>query len=263
MARVAGHFGELIQGRLGPKGPVVLMTLPCPHRFVTATLSTGPLHLHHTGAKVLTLPRLRRFLALLDLPLHGRFVLRVGMPVGGGAGASTAALVAIARAAGADEARIQQACLALEGASDPLMLPAPGHVLWASRLGRVLGRLAKLPGMEVIGGFHGPPQTTRAGDCTFPDVSDLLTEIRRPDLDVAMLARLATSSADRCLALRGPEGDPTRGLMAKLGALGYAIAHTGSARALLFAPGAIPSGAADALRTAGFTGITRFQYGGV
>ena len=35
--RVAGHFGELIQGRLGTAGPVVLISLPCPALTVTAT----------------------------------------------------------------------------------------------------------------------------------------------------------------------------------------------------------------------------------
>jgi len=28
--RISGHFGELLQGRLGPQGPVALITLPCP-----------------------------------------------------------------------------------------------------------------------------------------------------------------------------------------------------------------------------------------
>ena len=30
VARVAGHFGEFLQGRLGAEGPVALVTLPCP-----------------------------------------------------------------------------------------------------------------------------------------------------------------------------------------------------------------------------------------
>ena len=32
MPFVAGHFGEWLQGRLGPDGPVALVTLPCPVR---------------------------------------------------------------------------------------------------------------------------------------------------------------------------------------------------------------------------------------
>ncbi|TCP38104.1 hypothetical protein EV662_12129, partial [Rhodovulum marinum] len=35
-ACVAGHFGEFLQGRLGPDGPVVLVTLPCPALAVRA-----------------------------------------------------------------------------------------------------------------------------------------------------------------------------------------------------------------------------------
>ena len=40
-ARVQGHFGELMQGRLGREGPLVLVTLPCPAftATVTATLA--------------------------------------------------------------------------------------------------------------------------------------------------------------------------------------------------------------------------------
>ena len=47
------------------------------------------------------------------------------------------------------------------------------------------------------------------------------------------------------------------------GALGHAIAHTGSARALLFAPETIPPGTADLLRQAGFRRIVRFRTGEV
>ena len=34
--RVPGHFGELLQGRIGSDGPVALVTLPCPALGVTA-----------------------------------------------------------------------------------------------------------------------------------------------------------------------------------------------------------------------------------
>jgi hypothetical protein len=33
---VAGHFGELLQGRLGPSGPLALVTLPTRAFAVTA-----------------------------------------------------------------------------------------------------------------------------------------------------------------------------------------------------------------------------------
>ena len=39
--RVAGHFGELLQGRIGRDGPVALVTLPCPVLGVTASLAAG------------------------------------------------------------------------------------------------------------------------------------------------------------------------------------------------------------------------------
>ena len=39
--RVAGHFGELLQGRLGPSGPVALVSLPCPALWVEARQAVG------------------------------------------------------------------------------------------------------------------------------------------------------------------------------------------------------------------------------
>ena len=100
-ARVAGHFGEWLQGRLGPGGPVVLVTLPCPALAVTVrwepatTLSIGG-----PSACVLPAETARRLLDALGLA-GGRVTVAADMPAGGGAGASTAALVALARAAGA------------------------------------------------------------------------------------------------------------------------------------------------------------------
>ena len=58
---------------------------------------------------------------------------------------STAALVALARASGAAEEGLAAACLTLEGATDPLMLPAPDAVLWAPRAARVLTPLSPPP----------------------------------------------------------------------------------------------------------------------
>lgn len=72
---------------------------------------------------------------------------------------------------------------------------------------------------------------------------------------------LASESARRTLALRGPVGDPTAEIARALGAAGYAIAHTGAARAFLFVPGTLPAGAGAVLRAAGLTGIRRFTGG--
>ncbi|MGP3699326.1 propanediol utilization protein [Rhodobacter sp. NSM] len=260
-ARVAGHLGEFLQGRIGPAGPLALVTLPCPALTAEAARLPGRLALHQPGARMLSLPALRRLLTAAGLRAEGRFRLALDMPPGGGAGASTAARVAILRAAGVGEATtLFRACLASEGASDPLMFDRPERLLWASREGRVLACLPPLPRMEVIGGFFGSPRRTDPADLAFPDIADLVEDW--PSADLPGLARLATLSAMRCLALRGPAEDPTAALAERLDALGWAIGHTGSARALIFPPGAVPCGAAEALRAAGFSRITRFRIGG-
>lgn len=262
-ARVAGHFGELLQGRLGAGGPVALVTLPCPVLSVQATvLPSRGLTLHQTPARVLTPARLARFLDLLDLPRRGRFRLQLAMPPGGGAGASTAALMALALAAEVRDAeRMVAACLAIEGASDPLHLAAAERVLWASRLGQVITRLPALPAMEIIGGFWGGARRTDPQDHDFPDISDLVAEWPLACANLVRVAELASQSARRTLDLRGPPGDPTAALARRLGALGYVIAHTGSARGLIFAPGTRPEAVIAGLRQAGFLRITRFRCG--
>ena len=42
MTCVPGHFGEWLQGRLGPDGPLALVTLACPDRGVRVTRTPGP-----------------------------------------------------------------------------------------------------------------------------------------------------------------------------------------------------------------------------
>ncbi|MDH2326072.1 propanediol utilization protein [Cereibacter sp. SYSU M97828] len=250
--RVFGHFGELIQGRLGDD--VALVTLPCNAVWVDARRLPGPFAVHGPAKA-----QLRRMLR----GASGRFILRATMPPGGGAGASTAALVAASRLMGEDDpARIAAACIRAEGASDPLMWPAPGRLLWASRRGTVLAHLPPLPELEVLGGFLGPPVRTRAADCGFPCIADLVARWPEACSDAARLAELATLSAARTLALRGPAGDPTAALAARHGALGWSVAHTGSARALLFRPGTVPPLAARDLRSAAFRGIRQFRTGG-
>ena len=266
---VAGHFGELIQGRLGAEGPVALVTLPCPAFETRCLWRPGARALHQPpGAAALTPGAAWRLLARLRLPARGVFRLAGGPPPGGGAGASTAARVALALCAARaarlpppDPDRLARACLESEGASDPLMYPEPARLLWASREARILARLPAPPRLAVIGGFLGPPRRTDPRDRAFPDIADLAAAWPAAAASPAGAARLASESARRLLALRG-EADPTEALAGRLGALGFALAHTGSARALLFPPGAVPGGAAAALRAAGFARIIRFELGG-
>lgn len=250
---VAGHFGEWLQGRHA--GRIVLVTLHCAALRVRCG---GDLRLFPE-------PLLRRFGALLSLTGEMPGVA-ADMPIGGGAGASTASLVAMARAMGFDGAPelLARACLEIEGACDPLMFDAPDRVLWASRSAEVVERLPAPPRAEIVGGFWGPPTRTDASDSDFPEVSDLVADWRQAVTagDLAAAAAVASASARRCTALRGPEGDPTEELMRELGALGMVRAHTGSARGLIFAPGTVPPEAEGRLRDAGMTGVLRFITGG-
>lgn len=260
MVFVAGHFGEWVQGCAGPARMVALVTLACPARGVHVDRTPAPdLSLDDPSA-VLPAARCRAFLHLLGCDPGHALTLRPDLPPGGGAGMSTAALVAVARACGADPARIADACLAVEGACDPLMLPQPDSVLWAPREGRVLAPLPAPPAANIIGGFFGPVIPTDPTDHNFPQVDDLLAEWSHgPSLTRA--AALAAESARRTTALRGPAPDPTADLAQSLGALGWARAHTGSARALIFAPDHIPTHAEAALIKAGLTAPFVFQTG--
>ncbi len=254
MTGVAGHFGEWLQGRLGVDGPVVLVTLHCPALRVTA----GP------GPALFPGDAVARFCAALGTDTAHWPDLACDMPPGGGAGASTAWLVAGARAVApqATEEDFARACLAVEGACDPLMFPDPDRLLWASREGRIADRLPAPPRCEVVGGFWGAPTRTDPADHAFPEVGDLVTDWKQAVTagDLARAARVATASAARCDALRGP-GDPMAGLARDLKALGVVRAHTGSARGLIFAPGTVPANAEAALREAGLTQVLRFTTG--
>ena len=259
--RVAGHFGELMQGRIGPDGPVALITLPCPALFVEAR--RAKIADHHG---VLPPARARAMLDHLGLRDPGPFTLTATMPRGGGAGASTAALVALARLAGAKQSPpdLACACVAVEGASDPLMFPSPERLLWASRRAEVLESLPPLPAFDVLGGFFGPNRRTDPKDTNFPDIADLIAPwaAAAEAGDIGALARLASLSAERSLAMRGHLPDPTAALAKQTGALGHVIAHTGSARGLLFAPGTVPPDAPALLAGHGFRRIIAFRAGG-
>lgn len=259
MIFVPGHFGEWLQGRLGRDGALVLVTLMCPAQGVSARyLGEGPLQIE--GRPTVLSPEAAALcLDAIGRPCRGRYEITPSLPPGGGAGMSTAALVALARLAGGAEAVIARACLAAEGASDPLMYPDADRLLWAPRRAEVIRPLAPVPACDVIGGFWGPPQRTDPLDTDFPDVTDLVAAWQGADLPTK--ARLASQSAERCTALRGPGDDPMPGLTRRLGALGHARAHTGPARALIFPRGGIPETAPALVAAAGLSGVFRFSTG--
>ncbi|MEL6643559.1 MAG: propanediol utilization protein [Pseudomonadota bacterium] len=263
-ASVAGHFGEWMQGRHGSDGPVVLVTLPCPLLFVRAVwVQAGELEVDWSGSPLIASSQAARLVGELGLP-NGKVSLESNMAPARGTGASTAALVALAQAAGAsDPEAIARACIAVEGASDPLMLPHPDRVLWAPRRGQVLRELPSPPAFDVIGGFFGDDQVTDPADDKFPDITDLIPiwESAAARGDRSALADCAMASAQRTTALRGPANDPTQDLCQALGALGWVRAHTGSARALVFAPNTVPVGAEERLRASGLRDVLRFRTG--
>ena len=94
-----------------------------------------------------------------------------------------------------------------------------------------------------------------------PDIEDLCA-LWTSDDRLPLHAAIASESARRTTEARGPSGDPVADLAADLGAMGWARAHTGSARALIFAPGTAPEHAGQALAEAGLTQIVTFETGG-
>lgn len=246
---------------------MALISLPCHALAVTAWQRPGGrLSIHSGGKPLLTPERARVFLQTLGLSLRCKVLLRADMPVGGGAGSSTAALVALARLAGwrGTATDLAKACIRSEGATDPLMFPHPERLLWAARRGTVLDHLPALPAFEVLGGFFGRGLRTDAADQVFPDVSDLLQDWRAAAMrgDLAALAGLASVSANRTIALRQADQIPVAALAMATGALGHVIGHTGTARGLIFAPGTVPDDAANALRRAGLHNLVQFRVGG-
>jgi len=270
-ASVSGHFGELLQGRLGPDGPLALVTLPAPELRVNARLLRGAFGVHCSGDDRLLGRRDAAALCRLvtGRAPAGRLLLRAGMPAGGGAGSSTAALLAAtlvfaaARGRSAPAAgQLAQVCLDLEGATDPLMHADPGRLLWAPRQARALAVLPALPELCVIGGFLGPGRRTDPRDLDFPDIADLADAWPEAAArgNLSALARLATESAQRTLQRRGgPALEPMLAVGARLGALGAMIAHTGSARGLIFAPRAMPAAAFGELRALGLRQVRRLH----
>ena len=272
---VSGHFGELLQGRLGPDGPLALVTLPAPGLRVTARFTPGPFALHCTGGERVIRPaQAAAILRALTGRPGGRLRVASDAPAGGGAGSSTAALLAVAAACAAASG---SALAPTRGAGAPLPRPRGRHrPADAPRARRgCSGRRAPrapsrscppLPPFQVVGGFLGRGQPTDPADLDFADVSDLAAAWPAAAArgDLPGLAALATESARRNAARRG--GSPLGPLLAAgaaLGALGIVVAHTGSARALLFPPDApVGEPTLAALRGLGLRRLHRFRLAG-
>lgn len=252
------HFGEWVQGRLGPDGPVALITLvPDQPRVAAWWQAARGLACHAVGHGTIRPATLARLNQALGGGLRGSVRLRLPYPPGLGTGMSTAGLMAVARLAGGAKPSPQalaRACVRAEAASDPLMFDQPSRLLWAPRVGQILGLLPPPPRAVLLAGFWGPPRATDGADQDYDDVSDLIADWRA-DVSLARAAALASESARRCVARRGPPDDPTARLAQELGAYGWTMSHSGAARTLVLAPGSVPRHAVERLREAGFRGV--------
>lgn len=266
---VSGHFGEILQGRLGPGGPVVLLTLTAPSAQVRAEWRPArgaPLLTGADAAANWAAQGLRAGLREREsLAWGGRFKVATDLRPGGGCGFSTASLLAALRlsAPGLPEAREAAQLLALEGAVDPLMAEAPGSALWASRQARRIATFAPPPRLLVVGGYDGSGLRTDPACDDFLDVADLVGRAARAALagDRRAFAAVATASAERRQAAAPkPRFAALHAIAEQTGALGMAAAHTGSAAGLLFAPDQREAAvrAATALREAGLQEVRLF-----
>lgn len=270
---VPGHFGELLQGRLGPSGPVTLITLPAPQPVVSLTAIPAPAFSLHfvTGHRPVDPDMARRFLRRSGPLPRAHLAIRSHIPPGSGAGVSTAVLLGLSRLRRrlnrqptlSPEAEARH-LIAAEGASDPLMFTHPARRLWASRAGQSLAALPAPPPLDIVGGLSGPPVATDPSDTRFADISDLVAAWPEATNSAEAVATLTTEAALRSTALRGGSSlDSLQEIAKQTGGLGLSIAHTGSARAILFRPGeGLQSEAARRLRALGLTGITRFRMQG-
>lgn len=255
MIQVFGHFGEWLQGRLGTNGPVALITLVC-SKMLVSDQAIGPKCSSAWSADALS-----RFFAMLDASEPEVNCLYSTVPPGIGAGASTAYLVARAYQSGyaGRPEDLANACVCVEGASDPLMFSEPDSLLWASRLARVLTSMRPPPRAQIVGGQLGAPCRTDPDDIDFPDITDLVTAWREAKY-LQDFAIIASACAER-FAKYKEHWDPMADLARDLGALGHVRAYTGSARGLVFPPGAAPKYWQDTLKEAGLTGLLEFQTG--
>lgn len=264
-ARVPGHFGELVQGRLGPEGPVALVTLGCPALVSRARFRPGgPLEI--TGAETGKVRRAVEALIARHAPgTGGRLDLDRPTPPGAGAGSSTADILGALRAVAAAIGTVltpdeeAQLCLAAEGAVDPLMHGS--DVIFASRRAEVVEVLAPLPRLVVVGGFAGPGRATDPADADFPDMTAAFEMLRAAAGagDAAGIAAAARISARANQARNpNPAWETVLALGAAHGALGPVVSHTGSAIGLILPEGTGTAALAAGLAALGLDGVIAF-----
>ena len=263
---MTGHFGEWLQGRLGPDGPLALISVPCPLFHCDAMVEDAEVTSFQGHGIALNADQMETLLGRLDVSLPKRITVQSTIPVRAGLGASTASILSVIKALSGDTLSVDQTariCVEIEGATDPLMFDQFEGLLWASRSATLIERLPAPPKFEIGGGRWGQGLATDATDLKFPDIADLVVSWRDAVAHGSheKIASLATESADRTTTLRGPQDDPSQEIARELGALGYVRAHTGSARGFLFSPDQAPANALTRLAEAGLTNTCKFLTG--
>lgn len=249
---VCGHLGEIVQGKW--QGELALVTLPCDQVRVTARFAPGA----SNSALV------ARMAARLG-PVHDSMIdVSTNVPAGCGAGISTASALASLRlmSPGLTPEVESAHLLAVEGAVDPLAFPASPPRIWASRRAVTLAVLPAFPELIAVGGFDGPGHRTNPDDHDFPDMTEAFTLLHTPTPQSIGRAASLSASANQSRNPR-PNWAAAQRLMAETGALGIAVAHTGSALSLLFTPKADGISRAEAgLHALGLSHVMRVAFGG-
>jgi uncharacterized protein involved in propanediol utilization len=250
-----GHHGELLQGVFeSPTGLVrALVTVPAPSLTTRARFAAN-------GPELTVEPADRskalRAAALAGIELTGSIVgghltLSSTTPVSRGFGSSTSDVVAAIRAVadclGASPLlpeRTARIAVAAETASDSVMFPGPGAILFAQRSGIALRYLGTLPPLRIVGTdlrippvptleMHLPTYTRRQVGC-FSMLLDLLAfALERQDARLVGLVATASTRLNQHV-LAKPELEDWIALGQKVGAVGTQVAHSGTLLGWLF-----------------------------
>lgn len=257
-ATASVHHGEILQGVFEDDEGVLrrgLMSMPCDLYSTRATFTpvSLPSVVVRPASKVKARRAAEETLAVLGWPCSGGYLaLRGDVPASRGFGSSTsdvlAAIWAVQNAFGCELPSLLVAQLAVraETASDSLMF-GDNSVLFAHRDGDVVEDFGRrLPRVGAVG--FGTSRTGTGVDTLRlrpaeygPVALDRFRELRamlRTALvtaDVAMLGAVATASAElNQTNLPIPELDRITALIARTGAAGLQIAHSGDIASLLF-----------------------------
>jgi uncharacterized protein involved in propanediol utilization len=254
-ARAIAQHGEIFQGIMRDRVGSLhrcLLSLPCPVLRSDATFTSGADEIRvRPEHKVKALRAAQLTLSCLGVSQCGGLISVLStIPEGKGYGSSTADCVAAVRAtARAFDIKLPTATVAelavqAEVASDGIMFNR--SVLFAQREGRVLHYYSRpLPPLLVIG-FDTAAPNDIVDTLAFPPAAYSRTEIEKFQMllagldramqtqDLTLLGRVATASAEindrflpkQCL----PE---IRHLVSACGALGVAVAHSGTVVSVL------------------------------